>query len=68
MTSKLRNYQDRVNKNLFDEAGLIYAGNFQFKKKLELFLFWPLGEPVINFQLYESLAGSYPEISTVEVK
>jgi len=30
MTSKLRNYEDRVNKNRFDEAGLIHAGNFKF--------------------------------------
>jgi hypothetical protein len=32
MTSKLRNYKDRVNKNLFEELGLIYAGNFGFRK------------------------------------
>gem|GEM_PF-6146783 len=39
MTSKLRNYEDRVNKNRFDEAGLIYAGNFQFKKSWIYFFF-----------------------------
>jgi hypothetical protein len=32
MSLKLRNYQERVNKNLFDKAGLIYAGNFGFRK------------------------------------
>jgi hypothetical protein len=68
MTSKLRNNQDRVNKNLFDEAGLIYAGNYQFKGKLDLFLFWPLGKSVINFQFNKSFTCSNPEIFAVEMK
>jgi len=68
MTAKVRNYQDSVNKNLFDKAGLIYAGIVQVRKKLDLLLFWPLSKSVINFQFNESFASSNPDICAVEVK
>jgi hypothetical protein len=68
MASKLRNYRDRVNKNVIDKAGLIIARIAQVLEKLDLFLFWPISKSVINFQPDKSFACSDPDICAVEVK